>query len=291
MQMDQLKYFIEVVNKGSINLACEGLHISQQALSQSMRNVEKEMGYTLLLRSHKGIVLTEKGQAFFEAAVDIVDRWEKLMAELNEDALTGTVRIAIAPYIEDYYYTALLRFVQKYHLPVQLDIVNYPLEKAVQALENAEIDLAAVSLYQNMVDDFLRQHTDLVFIPKKQITYNILVSKQSLLSKEAVVEFKDLKNQRIIIEKSEQDAEYIQRFLADNPFDEVLCVSSFYAKQSMVANNLGVSIGIEGGFILSNYDGDLVEIPLQGYENLLSGILLCHKDIENKLLKEILKAW
>ena len=60
MQIERLNYFVEVARVQSINSASESLHISQQALSQSMHSLEKELGVTLFKRSNKGIQLTEK---------------------------------------------------------------------------------------------------------------------------------------------------------------------------------------------------------------------------------------
>lgn len=62
MHMDQLKYLIEISNSPSINAASEKLHISYQALSHSVRALEKELGLSLLTRSNKGSVLTEDGE-------------------------------------------------------------------------------------------------------------------------------------------------------------------------------------------------------------------------------------
>ena len=261
MQIDQLKYFIEVVRKGSINLACDGLHISQQALSQSMRNLEKEIGF---------ITLTEKGQEFFYAAVDIVDRWEILLAKLNENLLNGTLRVSIAPFIEEYYYTSLLYFIENHHLPIQLEVINLLPYEAVQLLEKDELDLSAISFFQNTLEAFLKQHKTLLFIPKKQIKLNILVSKYSTLAKKAVIDFSHLDNQRIIIEKSELETDYMRKLLKSNPSANVLTTNSFYAKQSMIANNLGIALSIE---------------------SMISGILISQNSPKDKLLREILKAW
>lgn len=49
MQIEKLFYYTKVVEKGSISKAAECLHISQQALSQSMCNLEKDLGVKLFL--------------------------------------------------------------------------------------------------------------------------------------------------------------------------------------------------------------------------------------------------
>ncbi len=61
MRIDQLKYLIEISNNPSINIASEKLHISYQALSHSMKALEKELDIMLLRRTNKGTSLTKEG--------------------------------------------------------------------------------------------------------------------------------------------------------------------------------------------------------------------------------------
>lgn len=51
MNVEHLKYIIEVAKQGSLREASKKLHISQSAISQSITNVEKELGVKILKRS------------------------------------------------------------------------------------------------------------------------------------------------------------------------------------------------------------------------------------------------
>ena len=46
MQLDWLLYYIEVVNAGTISAAAQNLHVSQPALSKTIKNLETELGQT-----------------------------------------------------------------------------------------------------------------------------------------------------------------------------------------------------------------------------------------------------
>ena len=74
MRIEQLKYFVEVARCHSIKGASENLFLTQQSLSQTLKNLEKELGFLLLRRATTGITLTEEGQLFLEFA-------EKVLAE------------------------------------------------------------------------------------------------------------------------------------------------------------------------------------------------------------------
>ena len=59
------KVFYEVVINGSISKASESMYISQPAVTQSIKNLEEKLGGKLLIRTKKGIVLTEEGKILF----------------------------------------------------------------------------------------------------------------------------------------------------------------------------------------------------------------------------------
>ena len=58
MKIVQLKYFIAVIDYGSINKAAERLYVSQPSLSRSIQALENEIGKPLLIRSNHGVSMT-----------------------------------------------------------------------------------------------------------------------------------------------------------------------------------------------------------------------------------------
>src|SRR3977135_3417808 len=69
MELRHLRYFIAVAEEGSVTLAAERrLHTAQPSLSRQIRDLEKEVGAQLLVRSVRGIELTAAGRAFLDHA-------------------------------------------------------------------------------------------------------------------------------------------------------------------------------------------------------------------------------
>ena len=58
------EFFLKVSEMGSISKAADKLYISQPALSQQLKNLEKELDASLFIRSNKGIELTGEGKIF-----------------------------------------------------------------------------------------------------------------------------------------------------------------------------------------------------------------------------------
>ena len=69
MELRHLRYFIAVAEEGSLTLAAEKrLHTAQPSLSRQIRDLEDQVGVELLLRSARGVELTEAGKAFIDHA-------------------------------------------------------------------------------------------------------------------------------------------------------------------------------------------------------------------------------
>lgn len=61
LRIEQLKYFLEVAQSGSINAVAQHLFISQQGISDALKRMENELGVVLFKRSKMGITLTAGG--------------------------------------------------------------------------------------------------------------------------------------------------------------------------------------------------------------------------------------
>jgi LysR family nitrogen assimilation transcriptional regulator len=62
MNLRRLKYFVKIVDIGSLTQAAEVLHIAQPALSQQVATLEGELDQQLLIRTKRGVTPTEAGK-------------------------------------------------------------------------------------------------------------------------------------------------------------------------------------------------------------------------------------
>ena len=74
MTLQQLKYVIEVAEKGSITEAAKSLFIAQPSLSAAIRELEEEIATTIFVRKSRGILLTPEGAEFLGYARQVVQQ-------------------------------------------------------------------------------------------------------------------------------------------------------------------------------------------------------------------------
>jgi len=76
MELRHLRYFVAVVDAGSLTVAARKLHTSQPSLSRQIRDLEEEIGAGLLTRRARGIEVTPAGRAFLEHARSVLSQVE-----------------------------------------------------------------------------------------------------------------------------------------------------------------------------------------------------------------------
>lgn len=95
----RLKYFVRIVDVGSITLASDVLYVAQPSLSQHIVTLEAEFNQQLLIRTAKGVTPTEAGKIFYRHAQAILKQYEQAHAEVGSvsTALQGKVSVGLAP--------------------------------------------------------------------------------------------------------------------------------------------------------------------------------------------------
>lgn len=97
MELQQLKYFMEVANSQHMTKSAEKLHIAQPALTQAIHRLEGDIGVKLFEQKGRGIVLTEYGKHLQQSIAPILYRLEKIPEELRRMAKLDrdTIRINV----------------------------------------------------------------------------------------------------------------------------------------------------------------------------------------------------
>ena len=131
MYLDQLAYFIEVIKCGSISAASKNLYISQPALSQSIANLEKDLGMKLIKRSYSGIKPTMFGERVYNQAEGIISQldgalksWHDLSARSLE--FSGTAKISCTPDTIDFLSTSITEELQHAYPNIILYVAPNP---------------------------------------------------------------------------------------------------------------------------------------------------------------------
>lgn len=84
MTLQQLKYAMIIADCGSMNEAAKQLFISQPSLSETIKELEQEIGLQIFLRSNRGIVMTPEGEEFLGYARQVTEQFRLLQSRYIE---------------------------------------------------------------------------------------------------------------------------------------------------------------------------------------------------------------
>ncbi|TMN21718.1 LysR family transcriptional regulator [Lentibacillus cibarius] len=95
MDVVKLKYFITIVDKGSMSKAASALNMTQPPLSMAIKKFEEELGVNLFLRNGKRLRLSEAGKTIYERGTELLLSTKSIIKEAQEkeEGKTGYVTI------------------------------------------------------------------------------------------------------------------------------------------------------------------------------------------------------
>ena len=149
VNLDLYRVFYTVAKCGSLTKAAEELYISQPAVSRSIKQLETQLGVSLFTRTHRGMLLSNKGGkiifAEVEHALGLLETAEKRIAELKTSA-TGTLRIGASDTIFEYFLAdKIVEYHEKFPA-VNIDLVADFTPDTIEKLKADECDVAFVNL-------------------------------------------------------------------------------------------------------------------------------------------------
>ena len=144
MNLRHLRCFIAVAEELHFGRAARRLHVEQSPLSRTIRQLEADLGVTLLERTPRGVRLTPAGQVFLEEARRVLLTLEQAqtMARAVAAGHRGTLRIALAGGVGRTRLSALLALCREEAPEVGIRLFEAPLSQVVGGLGNDLYDAA-----------------------------------------------------------------------------------------------------------------------------------------------------
>ena len=149
VNLELYRVFYTVAKCGSLTKAAEELYISQPAVSQSIKQLENQMGVRLFNRTHKGMELSAQGgQLIFaevEQALALLNAAENRMAEMKTSA-TGLIRIGASDTIFEYFLADKIVDFHERFPAVKIELMADFTPDTIEKLKANRCDIAFVNL-------------------------------------------------------------------------------------------------------------------------------------------------
>ncbi|WP_142961630.1 LysR family transcriptional regulator [Enterococcus faecalis] len=211
MNIQLLKYFIEIVNTRSLSAAARNLFVTQPTLSLALKKMESELGTALFDHSDQPFQLTDTGLYLYEHGQEVVFQFDQLVTdirEMNQKPVKKQLRLGLTTLFAVQFMKEISRFLTT-HPHVNLILQQDGSPKLQTMLANKEIDMGLIS-FPNTLPKII--HIEPLETTTKGYHVYVVVPESNPLSQYEKLTFKDLKDQRF---SSLSDNFMIGRLLLD----------------------------------------------------------------------------
>ncbi|MCX4364634.1 MAG: LysR family transcriptional regulator [Bacilli bacterium] len=253
------RVFNEVANAGNITAASERLHISQPAVSKSIKSLEEQLGGPLFIRTKRGVILTEEGRElhnYIRTAIEYIRNAEHKFSDMvNLDV--GTIKIGISRTLVKFYLLPYLEVFHKKYPNIKIEILTNMASELVPKLRNGLIDMVIANMP-------MKPQSDIV-VEKLVDIQDIFVVSRDYNIESYNINVEDLNNYSLILQpRGNNTRDYL---------DSVMAKSNVYLNPEMVLASYGLvedmaKIGYGIGYVVEKFvtdelkNGNLVKINI-----------------------------
>lgn len=157
-----MQYFVEIVkSNGNLTVAAENLFVSQSALSQFIKNFEKQQGVSLFNRKNGRIVsVSESGMRVYGSALKVLNQYNNLEQVIEKESLVhkGSIKIGIHPtYLRFFFNKFIPQFLIE-NPDAHIEIVEAGTNDLYQMLEDNMIHMAVLVPPEALDEDKYESH-------------------------------------------------------------------------------------------------------------------------------------
>lgn len=228
-----------VAQEENITKAADKLHITQPTLSRQLKQLEDELGVTLLHRGKRKVTLTENGILMKRKAQEIVTLSEKAKNEFKQDdeLLSGEISIGCGEVRNVQFLSATIAKFQQQYPEVQFELYSAVADDIVERLEKGLVDIGLVS------EPFDTRNYG-YFRLKKNDIWGVYVPKDHPLTKKKKVSAEDIMDESLIVPKRNLVRNEVANWMG-NQYKDLKIVATYNLLLNatvMVENGVGIAL-------------------------------------------------
>lgn len=242
MRIEQLYQFIKVADLHSFSAASAETYLSQQAISTSVKNLEKEFKTELFTRTPKGVVLTDSGQYFYDIASQIIALQEQLYNHyLLASDESESIKVALNANLKNYYFPSVISYFLKNYPQCDIQYLTIDNAKILETILNQEATIGALPVLQIEKELLTTLPKTVTFTSFDATHYSLLTSKDSPLAHFNSISMSTIVKYPLIINTSADYSHDLFQTIIEHycASPNTILVDSIKLQLQMVADNLG----------------------------------------------------
>lgn len=245
------KVFYHVAKSLSFSDAADVLYISQSAVSQSIKTLEKRLNQTLFIRSTKRVALTKEGELLLkhvEPAINLISRGEN---QLCIDPKNGVqLRIGASDTICRYYLVPFLNNFHKKYPNIHIKVTNATSLQCAALLERNEVDIIVTNSPNSALNNMMQ------IIPVKEFRDIFIANPDSFPLTDHTVTLEELLQYPILmLDKKSTTSIYLHNLFLENSLDLVPAIELSSNDLLIDLAKIGLGIAFIPDFCVDQREG------------------------------------
>lgn len=269
MELRVLRYFLAICDEKNISKAAESLHIAQPSLSRQLKDLEDELGVTLVERGHRQITLTQEGYYLRERAIELVNLADKTTRNLQSAQL-----ISGELYIGGGESPAMVRIMKvvdeiiSEYPDVKVHFYSGNADDTEARVENGSLDFA-VTMGDRKIENF-----DSLIMPERN-EFGVVMTRTNELAVKEKITPDDIINSSLIVSEQSLVLDKFRNWWGDK-YQHVKTVAS-------------INLAHNAGYLVEQ--GNILLITYKGLIDTSESSQLCFKPLSPKVTDPNIVIW
>ncbi|PIU27372.1 selenium metabolism-associated LysR family transcriptional regulator [Candidatus Aquicultor secundus] len=264
MNINQLKAFVSIVEKGTFSAAARAVGVSQPAVSLQIQALEEFLGVDLLDRRTKKVQLTEAGKLFYPTALQIVSQMDNAQHQLEElgESVKGRLSVGGSTIPGEYVLPKILGKFKKEYPEVSITLKIGDTNEITEMIISGELQIGLVGAKPNVAQlsahPFLNDELVFIVPAGHEFAEKRMVTLNDLSQAEFILRERGLGTRQTI------ESHLAKQGLTLDDLNIVMELGSSEAVVNAVSSGLGVAITSKWAAERSLKLGEIVTVKLPG---------------------------
>ena len=288
MSIQRLPIFLSAAEHLNFTKAAEEHHISQTAVSQQIKQLEKELGFQLFIRGKRGVTLTPAGTEYYKQCKKLMAQYETAVAKGQKVAggYDNALTIGYAGAYELWNATRLIRQYYQAYPDSQIDLRFASNQVLLSEVSSGKIDIAVICEFGVELSDWLAA---------KELSNDpcvLMISSTHPLAQKSVLDRKDLTNLPIALNRAQDTQTTASQILQMYTHlgmsgNKRYYIDDFYSLSMLVSSGLAVSV-VPDSMQQMGPEG-LAFVPIKGFHSTARTMVVYQKENPSASVKHLLQ--
>ncbi|WP_165350824.1 LysR family transcriptional regulator [Ectobacillus funiculus] len=276
MTFQQIRYIVEIAKHNSISKAASALYVTQPSISKAVRELEADLGITILDRTNKGVLFTKEGTELLFYARMLLEQMESVVYHFNKEKTMDLTKVSISSQHYGFVIEAVANLMnyfaeRKYELTIRegktTDVID-----DVYASRSVLGILSLTNLNKSFFERYFISKS-LMFTPLASLRQHVFLRREHPLAHLTCITLEQLRDYPYLTyQQDDVLLHFAEEAINVDNIRKLVYLKDRGTMNNLLSNTDGYNLGT--GCIVNNYmNPNIISIPLEGNSLIQVGLV------------------